>query len=65
MRRNASTRAWRRILLGLIVVGSLMPVGGGCGGGSDSGTVVKPNVEHANRNAEMKNFMEKQGSQAK
>jgi hypothetical protein len=64
MRRNASTRAGR-LLLGVIMAGSLLPVSGGCGGGSDSGTVVKTSAEHTRRNKEMEEFMKKQGSQTK
>jgi len=60
MPRNASTRAGR-LLLGVIVAGSLLPVGGGCGGSSGPGTVVQPTAEHAKHNADMKSFMEKQG----
>jgi hypothetical protein len=64
MRWNASTRAGR-LFLGVIMAGSLIPVGAGCSGGSDSVDVVRPSAEHAKRNKEMEDFMKKQGSQAK
>jgi hypothetical protein len=64
MRWNASACA-SRLLLGLILVGSLLPVGGGCGGGSGPGTVVQSTAQHTKHTTDMKNFMEKQGPKAK
>jgi hypothetical protein len=49
----------------MIMAGFLLPVGGGCGGGSEPGTVVKTDAGHAKRAREMENFMKTQGSQAK